>query len=273
MIAAAARAARMFADSDWCLDMAVRATDFVRRRLWDASSATLYRRFRDGHVAVEAYAEDYACLIFGLLELFQATADAQWLSWAIELQRQQDSLFWDEAGGGWFSTSGRDASVLLRLKEDYDGAEPAATSVGVFNLLTLVHLTADPTWTDRLPAALRVFGARAASNTRTVPMALAALSTYHAGLSQVVITGEEGDPTYEAMRDIVRTSYLPSAVVVMVPSSRRAGIEAVLPWVAALPGVGEGARAFVCRDFVCQTPCRDAHMLAEQLALVGGVSR
>ena len=97
-----------------------------------------------GDAGVEGYAEDYAYLIFGLLELFQADGDPGWLEWALTLQRRQDELFWDPVDGGWFSTTGRDPSVLLRLKEDYDGAEPAASSVAVLNLLTLSHLTGGP---------------------------------------------------------------------------------------------------------------------------------
>ena len=82
------------------------------------------RRFRDGEAAIDAYAEDYAYLVWGLLELFQADGDPEWLEWALALQARQDERFWDEAEGGWFSTTGEDASVLLRMKEDYDGAEP-----------------------------------------------------------------------------------------------------------------------------------------------------
>ena len=89
------------------------------------------------------YAEDYACVTFGLIELFQATGDPHWLEWALVLQRRLDELFWDPAEGGWFSTTGDDPTVLLRLKETYDGAEPAASSVAALNLLALSHLTGD----------------------------------------------------------------------------------------------------------------------------------
>ena len=94
--------------------------------LWDARERQLLRRYRDGDAGIPAYAEDYAFLIFGLLELFQADGDPAWLEWANDLQGAQDERFWDEADGGWFSTSGDDPAVLLRLKEDYDGAEPSA---------------------------------------------------------------------------------------------------------------------------------------------------
>ena len=94
MIAAFARGSRVIG-SVAHLQAAQKAAAFVRARLWDASSRTLRRRYRDGEVAIAGYAEDYAYLIWGLLELFQADADPAWLEWAVELQRRQDELFWD----------------------------------------------------------------------------------------------------------------------------------------------------------------------------------
>src|SRR5206468_8887378 len=137
-----------------------RAAGFLRERMWNAGSRTLLRRFRDGDAGIDAYAEDYACLIFGLLELFQADVDPVWLEWAIALQERQDELFWDDAAGGWFSTTGRDPSVVVRMKEDYDGAEPTASSVSVLNLLVLSHLVSDARWGDRIERTLRLFGTR-----------------------------------------------------------------------------------------------------------------
>ncbi len=140
MIAAFARAARTIDGAESYLEDAQKAARFVREHLWQSSSQTLLRRYREGSSGVEGYAEDYAYLIFGLLELFQADGDPDWLEWATTLQRRQDELFCDAIDGGWFSTTGKDESVLLRLKEDYDGAEPAASSVSVMNLLVLSHL-------------------------------------------------------------------------------------------------------------------------------------
>jgi uncharacterized protein YyaL (SSP411 family) len=131
MIAAMARAARQMVDSprrhEW-LTGAVRAAKFVRERLWRAADRRISRRYRDGEAAVDGFCEDYACLAHGLIELFQTTGDTAWLEWAIELTTVQTELFFDPRDGGWYSTTGHDPSVLLRLKEDYDGAEPAASS-------------------------------------------------------------------------------------------------------------------------------------------------
>ena len=77
-----------------------------RRTLWQHAGRRLLRRYRDGDAAIDGYAEDYAYLILGLLELFQADGDPAWLEWATTLQAAQDELFWDDADGGWFSTTG-----------------------------------------------------------------------------------------------------------------------------------------------------------------------
>ena len=112
--------------------------------MWDAGRQVLKRRYRDGDAAIDGYAEDYASLIFGLIELFQASGDPHWLTWARALQSRQDEQFWDSQNGGWFNTTGADPSVILRMKEDYDGAEPSPSSVSVLNLLMLAHLTGEP---------------------------------------------------------------------------------------------------------------------------------
>src|SRR5207302_11150415 len=175
-----------------------------REQMWHAGTGILMRRYRDGHAEIEGYAEDYAYLIAGLLELFQADPDPVWLEWAIALQRKQDELFWDASAGGWFSTTGRDASVLLRMKEDYDGAEPTASSVSVLNLMTLSHLVHDVEWAERIERTLKLFGVRLEKIGRAVPMMAAALSTYSTGLQQIVIVSAARD---DAMRQAIARRY------------------------------------------------------------------
>jgi hypothetical protein len=127
MIAAFARTGRVKQgrgqDGRQYIEAAQRAAAFIRTRMWDPASGILLRRFRDGQAGIDAYAEDYAYLIFGLLELFQADPAPDWLTWAVALQERQNERFWDGADGGWFHT-GKDPTVLVRMKEDYDGAEP-----------------------------------------------------------------------------------------------------------------------------------------------------
>ena len=260
MIAAFARMARVTASAPF-LESARRAAGFVREHLWRGDGTTLLRRYRDGHADIAAYAEDYACLVFGLLELFQADNDPVWLEWAIALQRRQDELFWDQAAGGWFSTTGRDPSVLLRMKEDYDGAEPTATSVATLNLLVLSHLVEEPAWNDRVERSLRYFGSRLEQIGRGVPMMAAALSAYTATLQQIVVAVGEGDELTRALAG----EYLPFAVVLRVTPQRRHALSASLPFVASMTPVGGATAAYVCHHFACRQPVTTADALHDQL--------
>ncbi len=269
MIAAFARAARVLPErpqaGEW-LATARRAARFVFDHLWDGSSGVLLRRYRDGDASgIEGYAEDYASLIWGVIELFQADGDPVWLSWARDLQAQQDARFWDAAEGGWFSTTGRDPSVLLRLKEDYDGAEPSASSVSVLNLLALSHLTGDDEARTKVERTLGRFGERAGRAARVIPMMLAGLSTWHAAPTQVVVLGAEGDakPLWaEAARH-----YAPFALMLPVtPGETQRALAAAMPFIGPMRQKDGLATAFVCRDFACREPVTSAGALAAQLA-------
>ena len=273
MIAAFARASRVVANGSRYLDAARRAASFLRDRMWNATSSTsggtLLRRYRRGEASIEAYAEDYAYLIYGLLELFQTDADVRWLEWAETLQRRQDDLFWDEVDGGWFSTTGRDKNVLLRMKEDYDGAEPTASSVSVNNLLTLTHLVHEPQWEERIEKTFRHFGSRLEQIGRAVPLMAAALATSIAGLRQVIVVSEEAGQAGRAgeeLRETIRQRYLPFTISLNLDRADRGALERKLPFVAGMRAVDGKAAAYVCRDFTCHAPVTDLAALEKELA-------
>ena len=257
MIAAFARAARVLPSSPSAaayLNAARRSADFIRTTLWNVAARRLKRRYRDGEAGIDGYAEDYAFLIFGLLELFQADGDVRWLDWALTLQTVQDELFWDDADGGWFSTTGIDPTVLLRLKEDYDGAEPAASSVSVLNLLTLVHMVPDQTALAKAERTLSRLGPRVGAAARAVPMMLCALSGWHKGLSQVVVAGDRSAEATRALMRELASHYLPFAIVIPVePGAAQDALAKSLDFVSGMTPRGDAA-VYVCRDFACQQP-------------------
>jgi uncharacterized protein YyaL (SSP411 family) len=285
MIAAMARAGRILAGSDpgrgrhW-IDRAARAARFVRNALWQPDTQTLRRRWRAGDAGIEGYCEDYATTVWGCLELLQATGDPAWLVWAREVQAAQDRLFWDEGGAGWFNTTGRDPSVLLRLKEDYDGAEPAASSVAVRNLIELVHLEPDGAATQRIERTLARLTPRLGPGARTVPFMAMNLSAWHGGLTQIVVVGPPDREDTQALHRVVAETYLPAAVVLPIDpgagepaagdrgsgdsaaASAPATLAAALPWLAPLSMRDGVATAYVCRHFTCEQPVTTADALA-----------
>jgi uncharacterized protein YyaL (SSP411 family) len=272
MIAAFARAGRVLPESDRApvfLETARRAASFVHRVLWNAESRTLRRRYRAGDAAIEGYCEDYAYLVWGLIELFEADGDPQWLEWGLELQSRQDTLFGD-LEGGWFSTTGQDTTVLLRLKEDYDGAEPAAASVAAQNALWLAHLAERDELRRSAERALAQLHARGADAPRVAPLMAAVLSTYHAGLRQIVLAGNPEATDTRALQAIVAARYLPFHLVIPVDHrSEGHALQAVLPSIADMKPLDGRATAYVCQDFRCEAPVQDPDALG---ALLGGTN-
>jgi uncharacterized protein len=269
MIAAVARTARVNQGRGddggrAYLEAAQRAAAFIRARMWNPDSRVLLRRFRDGEAGIDGYAEDYAYLVFGLLELFQADPTPAWLSWAVALQERQDDLFWDETDGGWFSTTGKDATVLVRMKEDYDGAEPTASSVSVMNLLTLAHLVEDRAagWAEKIEKTLRLFAQRLEQAGRGVPMMAAAFSAYAAGPQQIVVVGEgAGGP----LTRTIAQRYLPFATMLGVGGEQGERLAALLPLVGSMKPVNGKPAAYICRNFVCEAPVTSVEELEQAL--------
>jgi uncharacterized protein YyaL (SSP411 family) len=275
MIAATARAARVLDGAEALartpgvedpgsrhLRAATRAASFVRVQLWDADRQVLRRRYRNGQAAIDGFAEDYACLVWGLLELFQASGDARWLEWTLTLQGRQDALFGDSQRGGWYSTTGTDPHVLIRAKDEYDGAEPSASSVSALNTLVLWHLTGDATWRERARSALASFGSRLTTQGRSVPLMAAALATSMQPGEQIVIVGpRDREDTMRLWRRAQRR-YRPFAVMIPVePGERQMALGARLPWVREMSMCDGRATAYVCRDFACATPVTDPEAL------------
>jgi uncharacterized protein YyaL (SSP411 family) len=268
MIAALARAARVLPASpsaDAYRNAAIKAARFIQVNMWRPADEILLRRYRAGEAAIEGYAEDYSYLIWGLLELLQSTGDAAWLEWAIVLQRRQDELFWDDQDGAWFSTTGQDPTVLLRLKEDYDGAEPSASSVAAMNVLTLAHLTGDGVYRDKAERTLQRYGLRVGAAGRVIPMMLCALSQWHAPSMQIVVVGGQTAGAVRELEREIATHYLPFAVHLPVdPDRNQSALSARLPFLDGMQAHGGGA-VYVCRDFTCKQPVSSIDALRNEL--------
>src|SRR4029453_10464096 len=147
-------------------------------------------------------------------------------------------------------------SVLLRLKEDYDGAEPAASSVSVLNLLTFEHLLGPSTeGRQKVERTLGRFGSRIGAAARVVPMMLAGLSAWHAEHSEIVIVGGRGqEDTTALLREIAR-HYRPFATVLAIdPDKNGRALATLAPWTATMQARDDRATAYVCRAFTCQAP-------------------
>ena len=267
MISAYARAAQVLDDARY-LEIATRAANFLRQNLYDSSRKILYRSYRGGRSDIEGFADDYAFVIQGLIDLYEASFDIEWLKLAIELQETQDRLFFDEKNGGYFSTSGKDQSVFLRMKDDNDGAEPAASSVAALNLLRLSQLRDDPApnafgGAERARKTIDAFAATLSHFPSAMPQMLVALDFSLGKPRQIVIAGKKDAPETKALLTEVRRHFLPKTILLLADGSDgQKYLGEKNEAIRAMSTVEGKSAAYVCENFTCKAPVTDPKALA-----------
>src|SRR6185369_10534048 len=163
----------------------------LRGKLWDAKAKALYHRWRDGERDNVQLLEGYAFLLSGVIELYEATLEPEQLEFAIALAGSILAKFYDTDNGGfWQSIAAKD--LILRVKEDYDGAEPSGNSVAAFALLKLGAIAGRREFVDAAEKTLRLFAARLQQAPQAVPYPLQALDFSLQEPKRVVLAGAAG---------------------------------------------------------------------------------
>ena len=263
MIGAFARGFRVLGDGRY-LAAAARAAEFVTERM--RQNGTLLRRYRQGESRIEAHLDDYAFLVSGLLDLFESSGDGRWLERAVTLTEDQIRIFHDSRGSGFFDTSGSDETVLVRMKEQYDGAEPAGNSVAAMNLIRLSRMTDRPEWESMAAETVANFSGTLRAQPGGLPLMAAALDFLVTPPRQVVISGAADDPRTAVMMAILSGRYLPTTVTGPLDSGARGDSPRTLnPFLRKLTPIDGNPAAYVCRNFVCDIPLLSGESLARSL--------
>ena len=265
MISALAHAAVVL-DEPRYLAAAQRAARFLTTTLCDCAGPTCYRRYRAGERAVEGYLEDYVHLTEGLLDLYQADFDLAWLLLAERLTEHQLDLFSAPEEQGFYSTKGDDPSVLLRVKEDYDGAEPSPNSIAAQNLLRLGQLLDRPEWRQRAEHTVRAFSARLNEVPEVMPQMLVASDEMRHPAVHVVLTGERGDPRLLTLLEAVHRGFLPHKLVFLADEGAKRELGPRLPFILPMTLDDGRPTAYVCLEQRCERPTSDA---GDLLVLLG----
>jgi uncharacterized protein YyaL (SSP411 family) len=262
MISAYARAAQVLGDPHY-LESATRAARFLRTKLYDEKSKVLYRSYRGGRGDIEGFADDYAFVIQGLLDLYEGSFDVEWLKFAVELQETQDRLFFDEKSGGYFTTSGKDSSVLLRMKDDNDSAEPAASSVAALNLLRLAQIRNDKQMEDRARKTIDAFSATFSHFASAMPQMLVALDYSLSKPRQIVIAGKRDAPATKALVTEVYRHFLPNTILLLADGGEgQKYLGEKNEAIRAMSPIDKKPAAYVCENFTCKAPVTDLKALA-----------
>lgn len=177
-------------DAKTYLAAAEKAADFIREHLFTPETSTLRRVYREGPGDTPGFADDYAYLISGLIDLYEATFDDAHLEWADALQQTQVRLFWDAEGHGFYSTPENQPDILVRSKEAADNAEPGINGVSAWNLLRLGSLLDDAAYGEKGKQTIAAFGPDLRKQPAAYSGVLGAATAVRVGLKGVMLAGE-----------------------------------------------------------------------------------
>jgi uncharacterized protein YyaL (SSP411 family) len=264
MIAALAKGAQAF-DEPGYAEVACRAADFILGNMRKPNGRLLHR-YRDGQAGLEANLDDYAFLVWGLIELYEAVFNTKYLKMALELTSDMVRHFWDEDNSGLYLTPDDGESLFVRKKEIYDGAIPSGNSVAMLNLLRLGHMTAT---SDLEEKAARIGSAFS----RSVKQLLSAHTQLMVALDfgigpcyEVVIAGKAQAEDTKAMIKALRTRFLPNKVVLLNPGGRESPeIAKLAEFTKSQSSIDGRATAYVCMNYNCKLPTTDIDKMLELL--------
>ncbi len=252
IIAAFAKGAQVLNKPEYS-EAAEKAIQFVLNQLV-SDTGRLLARYRDGEAKYLGYVDDYAFFIWGLIEQYEATYQTDYLKEALKLNEQLKELFWDKEKGGYFFY-GRDAEDLLaRPKEIYDGAMPSGNSVAALNILRLARITGNIELEEEAKKQLEAFAGSVKLHPSAYTYFLNASYFYLEQSKEIVIVGNEQDKGTMEMRDLLRGTFLPEAVVLFRTDDNADVLGEVAPFTKDQKKLENKATAYVCENFACHAP-------------------
>ena len=249
MLGAFARASAVLGDGNF-RDAAGKNLAFVRAKLWDEKTKTLFHRWRDGGRDNVQLLEAYAFLLSGVIDLYETTLAPNHLDFAIELAGAMLAKFFDAENGGFWQGAADSRDLILRVKDDYDGAEPSGNSVATLSLLKLGAITGRKNFTEAAGKTLRLFAQRLQKFPQAVPFMLRALDFSLQEPKRIVITGKNDSKNFQELLHAAHSVYQPDKIVL-----GNAG--AVEEFARSLTAKDEAA-VYLCTGNSCQPPTSEA---------------
>jgi uncharacterized protein YyaL (SSP411 family) len=265
MIAALARAAGAFQEKLYA-DIAEKALAFIQSKMIDKSGRLLHLRYHSNDT-VPAFLDDYAYLLWGVLELHQYTFRTDLLTAALRMALEMMDLFEDAENGGFFLTRVESDPSLARQKPSFDGAIPSGNAVAAMSLLRLGRLTARQDLEEKGHATFRAFASEMEGNPAGFTHMISALDMAQHGTVEVVIAGDFGKDDTKRFLLALQRSYLPAVTaVVFNPETPDPATLELIPYASELKTVDGKAAAYVCRDFACLAPTTDPEEVLRTLS-------
>lgn len=264
MIAALAKAGRAFDDASF-VEVAEEAADFVLDTLRDEDGRLLHR-YRNGEASIRAHLDDYAYLVWGLIELYQTTFDASWLGEALCLTNEMLDHCWDEERGGLFLTADDGEPLIARQKTYHDGAIPSGNSVALYNLARLGRMTGRPEWEQRAAGIAQAAAPQVDQRPSGFTGLLTGLDFALGPTQEVVIVGRRESSDTRTMIQKLRSLYSPRTITIVRQNDKsKDPVEQYAPFLDEYGGHNDRATAYVCQNYRCEAPTTDPDEMVSAL--------
>jgi len=265
MISSLAFGARVLEETRY-REAAERAVQFIFTKLIRKDGRLLHR-YRDGDAAILGTIDDYAFLIHGLIDLYEATFKVEYLKEAKRLTEEMIRLFWDEPKGGFFFTAIDAETLIIRQKDIYDGAIPSGNAVAALDLIRLGRMTLNRDWETRAQKLLEAFSHEISSMPTGYTQSLTALDFGLGPSKEIVLAGDKDDQALNQMLQNIFKRFIPNKVVLFRPAAAQEAREIIplAPFLEKQTAVNGQATAYVCENYVCRFPTTDQKNFEEAL--------
>ena len=243
-------------DDDIYIKAAEKAARFLLANLKD-KNGRLMKRYRQGVAGIPPHLDDYAFMIWGLLNLYEATFDPFYLNSALELGETMVTDFADEKGGAFFIGPDNAEKLMVRAKDSYDGAIPSGNSVAAMDCIRLARFTGDSKWTELADNIFRSFSNIANRAPTGHAYMLSAFMFDQKKPKEIILVGKKGEPETAAILRSIQEHYTPHRVILFKDMSSPGTLEKAAPWIQSHLMKDNKPTIYVCENFACQQPTTD----------------
>ncbi|MDP3684813.1 MAG: thioredoxin domain-containing protein, partial [Ignavibacteria bacterium] len=265
MIAALAKAGAVFEDEK-LVRSAESAVRFILDNLKTGDSLLLHR-FRDGEAAINGNIDDYAFVIFALLELYDATFNVEYLQQAVSFQKVLDKHFTDEVYGGYFFTSDFAEELIVRQKEIYDGAIPSGNAVTMLNLLKLAKYSGKTEYENKALDLSRAFHEQVKATPMGHPFLMIALEFMLAENLEIVIVGNRETEKVRGAISVLRKQFIPNKTVICKNQEDSKTLDEFSDYTKNLTELNGKPTFYLCKNFTCGLPTNDFSEILHKLGI------
>lgn len=234
---------------------AEKAAEFILSKLV-REDGRLLARYRDGDAAIPAYVDDYAYLIWGLIELYESTYKPKYLKKSLALNQDLIKLFWDNKSGGLFLYGSDSEQLIIRPKELYDGATPSGNSVAALNFIRLARMTGQHELEEKAQNMFSIFGKQVQRMARGYAFFLTAMLFSISKSKDVVLVADSDHADTENMLNVIREDFRPFTMTIFC-SDKFESIKELVPFIENYKTIDGKPTAYICENFACRAPIID----------------